>query len=135
MVCSAFERSLMTHRQLYIKRFSWQHRCYAQLSNAVRSCQSLTSATSTQNVIDDDQGLNCTTYFLLFRLCHGGTSMFHHLPCLIFRMKKKAFSSGLGSKKSSRLFINRALSCSPVWHLGHYSTVMFLTRRAMLLLL
>ena len=33
IVCSASERSLMTLRQLYIKRFSWQYRCYAQLSN------------------------------------------------------------------------------------------------------
>ncbi len=35
MVCSGFERSLMTLRQLYIKRFSWQYRCYAQLSNGL----------------------------------------------------------------------------------------------------
>ena len=40
-----------------------------------------------------------------------------------FSNEKKTFSSGLGSKKSSRLCINRALSCSPVWHLGHYSNV------------
>jgi hypothetical protein len=53
-----------------------------------------------------------------FTICH---------VCCLFRMqKKKMFSSGLGSKKSSRLmFINWALSCSPVWHLGHYSNVFF----------
>jgi hypothetical protein len=76
--------------------------------------------------MDDDQQSNCT-YSLLFRLCDGGTSMFHHLPCLLpVSNAKKMFSSGLGSKKSSRLmFINWALSCSPVWHLGHYSNVFF----------
>jgi hypothetical protein len=39
--------------------------------------------------------------------------------------KKKTFSSGLGSKKSSTLFINRTPFCSPVWYLDHYSNVLF----------
>ena len=50
--------------------------------------------------------------------------MFHHLPCLLcFECKKNVLERTWLQKVIETDFINWALSCSPVWHLGHYSNV------------
>ncbi len=84
----------------------------------------------TQKVIDDS-----TMMIMMMMMIKGQTALilFYFIFAMVaqvcftichvcfFECKNKTFSSGLGSKKSSRL--GHSLARSPLWHLGHYSNV------------